>query len=29
MDTPPLEPFAGGRLRAKEFATGVGQQATP
>lgn len=29
MPTPPLEPSAGGRLRQKEFATGVGQRATP
>jgi nucleoside-diphosphate-sugar epimerase len=29
MDTPPLEPQAGGRLREKEAATGVGQRATP
>jgi nucleoside-diphosphate-sugar epimerase len=29
MDTPPLEPLAGGRLREKEVATGVGQRATP
>src|SRR5687767_9656257 len=28
MDTPPLEPLAGGRLREKEVATGVGQRAT-
>jgi nucleoside-diphosphate-sugar epimerase len=29
MDTPPLEPLAGGRFREKEVATGVGQRATP
>ncbi len=29
MDTPPLEPSAGGRFREKEVATGVGQRATP
>jgi UDP-glucose 4-epimerase len=29
MDTPPLEPHAGGLLREKEVATGVGQQGTP
>ncbi|VBA56058.1 NAD-dependent epimerase/dehydratase family protein [Mycobacterium attenuatum] len=29
MNTPPLESGAGGRLRQKEFATGVGQRATP
>lgn len=29
MDTPPLEPSAGGRVREKELATGVGQRATP
>ena len=29
MKTPPLEPLAGGRLRVKEVATGVGQRATP
>lgn len=28
MATPPLEPSAGGRLRGKELATGVGQRAT-
>jgi nucleoside-diphosphate-sugar epimerase len=28
MGTPPLEPSAGGRLRGKELATGVGQRAT-
>ncbi|BBY08868.1 NAD-dependent epimerase/dehydratase family protein [Mycobacterium noviomagense] len=29
MNTPPLEPSAGGRIREKEVATGVGQRATP
>ena len=29
VDTPPLQPRAGGRLREKEVATGVGQRATP
>ena len=29
MNTPPLEPLAGGRLRVKEVATAVGQRATP
>jgi len=29
MDTPPLDPHAGGRFREKEIATGVGQRATP
>lgn len=29
METPPLDPDAGGTLRADEFATGVGQRATP
>ena len=29
MDTPPLQRRAGGRLREKEVATGVGQRATP
>jgi UDP-glucose 4-epimerase len=29
MGTPPLEPSAGGRLRGKEFATGVGQRDIP
>jgi nucleoside-diphosphate-sugar epimerase len=29
MDTPPLDPHAGGRLREKEIATGTGQRATP
>jgi nucleoside-diphosphate-sugar epimerase len=29
MDTPPLDPHAGGRFRKKEIATGVGQLATP
>lgn len=29
MDTPPLEPSAGGRFRGKEVATGVGRRATP
>jgi nucleoside-diphosphate-sugar epimerase len=29
MDTPPLEPQAGGRFREKEVTTGVGQRATP
>lgn len=28
MDTPPLHPSAGGRLREKELATGIGQRAT-
>ena len=27
MATPPLEPHAGGRLRIREFLTGVGRQA--
>ena len=29
METPPLDPDAGGTLRKDEFATGVGQRATP
>jgi nucleoside-diphosphate-sugar epimerase len=29
MDTPPLEPRAGGKFRQKDLATGVGQRATP
>ncbi|OBA81758.1 NAD-dependent epimerase [Mycobacterium sp. 1164966.3] len=29
MNTPPLEPTAGGRFRGKEVASGVGQRATP
>jgi UDP-glucose 4-epimerase len=29
MDTPPLEPAAGGKFRHKEIATGVGQRGTP
>lgn len=28
MDTPPLHPSVGGRLREKELATGIGQRAT-
>ena len=29
MDTPPLQPWAGGSLRRKEIATGVGSKAEP
>jgi nucleoside-diphosphate-sugar epimerase len=29
METPPLEPDAGGKLRQQELATGVGETATP
>jgi nucleoside-diphosphate-sugar epimerase len=29
METPPLEPDAGGKLREQELATGVGETATP
>ena len=29
METPPLDPDAGGTLRKDEFSTGVGQRATP
>jgi nucleoside-diphosphate-sugar epimerase len=29
MDTPPLDPLAGGRFREKEVTSGVGQRATP
>jgi hypothetical protein len=29
METPPLDPGAGGRFRKNEFATGVGERATP
>ncbi|MGV0742882.1 hypothetical protein [Mycolicibacterium sp. XJ870] len=28
MDTPPLDPKAGGRFREREFASGVGQRAS-